>query len=173
MTIPEAAVEETGTQPEDDGKMYCAVHPNVETNLRCNRCGRPMCTKCAVQTPVGYRCKQCVRQQQDTFFNAQTLDYMIAGGVSLVISFLAAFFLSRIGWFFIAFFISPAAGGLIGTVVLRLTGKRRGRYTGLVVSVCVVLGALPFLLVNPLAIGIYLFMATGTAAAQFGLRLTA
>ena len=35
-----------------------------------------------------------------------------------------------------------------------------------------VLGALPFLLLNPLSIGIYLFMATGAAVAQFGLRLT-
>lgn len=152
--------------------VYCTVHPSVEAHLRCNRCGRPMCTKCAVLTPVGYRCKECVRQQQDKFFTAQVLDYIIAAVASLVISFGAAFFLSRIGGFFIiAFFIAPAAGALIGRIVLSLTGKRRGRYTGAVVGTGVVLGALPFLLFNPIIILIYLLMATGTAVAQFGLRL--
>jgi hypothetical protein len=172
MTIPEK-VDTTSEQDRDDGVMVCTVHPNIETSLRCNKCGRPMCTKCAVQTPVGYRCRECVRKQQNVFFDAQMIDYLIAAGVSLALSFMAAMFLSRIGWFFLAFILAPAAGALIGTVVLRLTGKRRGRYTGAVVGTCVVLGALPFLLVNPLTIGIYLFMATGAAAAQFGLRLTA
>ncbi|MBN1966844.1 MAG: hypothetical protein JW910_19480 [Anaerolineae bacterium] len=170
MTIPET-VHDPAAREEDEGVLYCTVHPDIETGLRCNRCGRPMCTRCAVKTPVGYRCRECVREHQDKFFNAQVMDYLIAAGVSLVISFFAAALLARIGWFFIAFFISPAAGGLIGTVVWRLTGKRRGRYTAAVVGTCVVLGALPFLLVNPLSVGIYLFMATGASVAPFGLRL--
>ena len=45
-------------------KMYCYNHPQRETVLRCNRCERPMCTSCAVLTPTGYRCKECVRGQQ-------------------------------------------------------------------------------------------------------------
>jgi hypothetical protein len=156
----------------DSDKMYCTVHPTVETNIRCNRCGRPMCSKCAVQTPVGYRCKQCVRQQQDKFFNAQVIDYIITTVVSLVIGFGAAFVMSLIGCFFVAFFIGPAVGGLIGQIIFRLTRKRRGRYTGMLVGTCIVVSALPFLLFNPLGIGIYLFMATSTAVAQFGLRLS-
>ncbi|HML22713.1 MAG TPA: B-box zinc finger protein [Aggregatilinea sp.] len=155
----------------EDEVVYCTVHPNVEATLRCNRCGRPMCTRCAVLTPVGYRCKQCVRQQQDTFFNAQFYDYLIAAGASVVISFVAAFFLSRIGFFYIAFLAAPAAGAAIGGVVRTLTGKRRGRYTAMIVGAGVALGALPLLMFNPLTIIIYLFLATGTAAAQFGLRL--
>ena len=35
---------------------YCANHPGVETSLRCNKCGKPICAKCAVRTPTGYRC---------------------------------------------------------------------------------------------------------------------
>src|SRR5688572_1451926 len=45
---------------ETDGRTFCAIHTSVETTLRCNKCGRYMCVKCAVRTPVGYRCKQCV-----------------------------------------------------------------------------------------------------------------
>ncbi len=168
MTVPER-LDDTDTQEE---LVYCTVHPTIATSLRCNRCGRPMCTRCAVKTPVGYRCRECVREQQDKFFDAQMRDYLIAGVVALVMSFVAAAILARIGWFIIVFFLAPAAGGLIGRAIFRLTGRRRGRYTGAVVGTCVVLGALPFLLLNPLSIGIYLFVATGAAVAQFGLRLT-
>ena len=161
MTVPEA----------DNERVFCTVHPNVETSLRCNRCGRPMCTRCAVRTPVGYRCRQCVRAQQDTFFNAQIMDYIMAGGASLFLSLIAAMIIARIGWFYIAIFLSPVAGGLIGTAVWNLIGKRRGRYTVLVVGTCVVLGGLPFLLFNPFSVGIYLFIATGAAVARFQLKL--
>ncbi len=152
-------------------KLYCTVHPDVETTLRCNRCGRPMCTRCAVRTPVGYRCKECVRAQQDRFFDAQMRDYLIAAAASLVLSFVAAGIVALLGWFYFAFFLSPAAGALIGAVVWRLTGRRRGRYTALVVGGAVALGALPFLPSNLLAIGIYLALATSTAVARFQLRL--
>ena len=130
-----------------------------------------MCTKCAVRTPVGYRCKQCVRQQQDVFFDAQMLDYLIAGAVSAVLSFIAAAIIARLGFFLLAFILSPAAGGIIGSVVWSITRKRRGRHTATIVGAAVVLGALPLLLSNVLAIGIYLFMATSAAVARFQLKL--
>ncbi len=168
MTIPER-VDETHTD-EATETLFCTVHPTIATTLRCNRCGRPMCTKCAVKTPVGYRCRQCVREQQDKFFNAQVLDYIVAAVVSLVISFFAAAIVARL-WILLAFLLSPAAGGVIASVVWILTKKRRGRYTPIVIGTSVILGALPFLLVNPLSVGIYLFMATGAAVARYRLTL--
>lgn len=169
MTFSEPANGVNGVNAEEVA-LYCTVHPTVETTLRCNRCGRPMCTKCAVKTPVGYRCKQCVREQQDKFFDAHLIDYMIAVGVSLVISFLAAAVIARL-WVLLAVFLSPAVGGVIGTIVWRLTSKRRGRYIALAVAIGVIVGALPFLLLNLFSIGIYLVMATGAAAARFRLSL--
>ena len=41
--------------------MKCALHPDVETNLRCGKCEKPICPRCMVQTPVGARCKECAR----------------------------------------------------------------------------------------------------------------
>lgn len=169
MTMSEQPVEGYAA---GDGVVYCTVHPTMATQLRCNRCGRPMCSKCAVRTPVGYRCKECVRQQQDKFFDAQMLDYIVAAVFSLVLSFLAAAILARLG-FFIVLLAGPAIGGLIGRVIFRLTRKRRGRYTPFVVGAGVVLGALPFVLLNPLSVGLYIVLATGVAAGQFGLRLSA
>lgn len=37
----------------------CADHPDTETRLRCSRCGKPICPRCAVRTPVGMRCPDC------------------------------------------------------------------------------------------------------------------
>ena len=62
--------------------MYCANHPETETLLRCNKCNKPICLKCAVQTPVGYRCRECVRGQQDVYYNATSTDNLIAFGVA-------------------------------------------------------------------------------------------
>ena len=41
--------------------MKCAAHPDIETNLRCGKCGTPVCPKCMVPGPVGVRCPQCAR----------------------------------------------------------------------------------------------------------------
>jgi hypothetical protein len=41
------------------GPTQCAYHPNTETRLRCSRCGKPICPRCAVRTPVGLRCPDC------------------------------------------------------------------------------------------------------------------
>lgn len=174
MTIPDT--ELISTPETEDEVVTCPVHPKEVATLRCNRCGRPMCTKCAVRTPVGYRCRECVRQQQDKFFDAQALDYVIAGVVSVAISLVGAYLLAqfRFGFFiiFIAFFVSSAVGGAIGAIVRALTRKRRGRYTPLVVAAGVIIGALPALLINPLMAVVFMFLATGTATAQFGQRLT-
>ncbi|HYN88142.1 MAG TPA: tetratricopeptide repeat protein, partial [Ardenticatenaceae bacterium] len=52
----EGALAERATEE----MLHCSVHPDRETMLRCNRCGRPMCPECAVRTPVGLRCRECV-----------------------------------------------------------------------------------------------------------------
>jgi membrane associated rhomboid family serine protease len=37
----------------------CYRHPGRETGLSCSNCGRPICTDCITQTPVGLRCPEC------------------------------------------------------------------------------------------------------------------
>src|SRR5918998_6686415 len=41
------------------GQVRCTYHPNVMTGLRCSRCGKPICPRCGVRTPVGLRCPDC------------------------------------------------------------------------------------------------------------------
>ena len=122
---------------------YCAVHPDRETGLRCNKCGRYMCADCAVPTPVGYRCRQCVRQHEDKFFAGTNTDYAIVFAVSAVLAAVGFFGVNLIGGFllFIILLAIPI-GGAIGEVALRLTGRRRGRYSGQVAIAGVVAGVL-------------------------------
>ena len=54
----------------------CYKHPNRETLICCNQCGRPICMDCAVSTPTGYRCKECVKEQQKKFNTAVSRDYV-------------------------------------------------------------------------------------------------
>jgi len=137
---------------ESEGTLYCVNHPKTETRLRCNRCGNPICPKCAVRTPVGFRCRQCIKGQQAVFYSATPVDYVIAVVIGLVASTIAAFIISAVGLFF-SFFLAPVAGGVIAEVVRWATGRRRGRWVWLVVSACVVVGALVAALGSMLSAG--------------------
>jgi hypothetical protein len=160
--------------------LYCYVHPDRATTLRCNRCERPICTEDAVRTPTGYRCRNCVREMQKNFETAVWYDYLvgllstallslIASGLISVISFVSGFFL----WF-IVFALAAGIGAFIGDIVLRLIRKRRSRPLFAVIAAGVILGALPvviFLVVTgnifPLiSEGIFVFVATPTVYAR-------
>jgi hypothetical protein len=145
--------------------LVCIHHSTRETSLRCNRCGVPICTSCAVRTPVGFRCKECVKAQQSIFFTARWGDYPLAALIALVLSVPAAVLAGMVGWWF-ALIISPLAGGLIGGLVHRAIGRRRGQWIWLTVGACVALGALAAIIVNPssiIAAGVYAVTATGAA----------
>ncbi len=137
MTVP----YDTEPNVAPDEKTYCAVHPTVETSLRCNRCGRYMCVRCAVPTPVGYRCRECVYQQQDAFYKATQRDYLVAAGIAFGLSLPIGFIIPRI-FLLGVLLLSFPAGALIGDVALRAAGKRRGRYLWMVVVGSILLGAL-------------------------------
>lgn len=122
---------------------FCEVHPDRETSLRCNKCGRLMCVECAVPTPVGYRCKQCVRQHEDKFFTAGSNDYAIIAAVCAGLTGVGGFIVSLIGgWLLFMAIIAIPVGGAIGEMALRATQRRRGRYSPQIAGAASVLGGL-------------------------------
>lgn len=129
-------------QPIVEELTYCEVHPDRETALRCNKCGRLMCAECAVLTPVGYRCRECVRQHEDKFFNANQYDYMIVFGVSAALAAIGGVIASAIGFLLFIIILSIPVGGAIGEVALRATQRRRGRYSAQIAAAGVVAGGL-------------------------------
>ncbi|MFQ5611464.1 MAG: tetratricopeptide repeat protein [Anaerolineae bacterium] len=164
----------------EDTLLVCYRHPETETGLRCNRCGKPICVKCANRTPVGFRCPDCIREQQNKFYTGTNLDYVIAAVIALPLSLVAAavftFFIGGIGFFalFIGFIAAPFVSGIIAEAVRRAVGKRRSRYLPHVVAGSLILATLPFILLlllggnlfGLIAPGLLLFLGTGTIMAR-------
>ena len=140
--------------------LYCYVHPNRETSLRCNNCNRPICAQCAVRTPTGYRCRECVKGQQRVFNTSEWYDYVSGFIIAALLSAVAAFLVTLIGgigffgWFLIAAG-APTAGVFIAEGVRMVTGKRRSRPLFITVVAGVVLGALPVILVQALRLEMF------------------
>lgn len=110
-----------------DQPLVCANHPSRETSLRCNRCNKPICTTCAVHTPVGYRCRECVRGQQAVFNTAQWWDYIIAFVITTVGVGIGVALLGRL-FFWLGFILAPIIGGGLAELIRFVIGRRRSRY---------------------------------------------
>jgi len=122
---------------------YCEVHPDRETALRCNKCGRYMCPECAVQTPVGYRCRQCVRQHEDKFYKGTQSDDVKVFAVCAGLMAVAGGIMSAIGFgLFLALIVGFPVGGAISEVALRAVERRRGRYSGQIGAAGAAIGGL-------------------------------
>ncbi|MBI3151048.1 MAG: hypothetical protein HYZ21_02855 [Chloroflexi bacterium] len=171
----------------DSTLTYCYAHPTRETSLRCKRCDRPMCVSCAVRTPTGYVCKDCVRQQQKTFDTAMWYDYLIGFGVTFVLSLIASSLTGLVATFlgfytiFIAVGIGGGAGAFIANIALRAVNKRRSKALYIACAVGVVIGALPVMLVlffmgqifSLVALGVYIVIVTPTVYSRIsGIQLT-
>lgn len=129
--------------------LYCYIHPNRATVLRCNRCERPICTEDAIRTPTGYRCPNCIREQQKVFDTAQWRDYVVAFIVAAVGSAIASGLVLLVSGFFFGLgvlFLAPGAGALIGNLVLSATARRRSKALFATAAAGVIAGALPALL---------------------------
>jgi len=52
---------------------FCPRHPDRESYVRCQRCGRPTCPECQRPAAVGVQCVDCVKEQAKTVRSAQTV----------------------------------------------------------------------------------------------------
>jgi hypothetical protein len=126
---------------ESPPQMYCANHPSVATSLRCNKCEKPICAKCAVLTPTGYRCRECVKEQQRIFETAMWYDYPLIFIVVAVLAYLGSLIAARIGFFTIL--LAPFAGGIIAEAARLVTRRRRSKKLFLLAAIAAVVGCLP------------------------------
>ncbi len=115
---------EPSTGAQGSGEVPCSYHPTVMTRLRCSRCGKPICPKCGVRTPVGLRCPECAGVRGLPTYRAdQTVITRAAvfGGGAAVAAALPWLFMP--GW---AFYLTLLTAFGVTEVVSRKADHKRG-----------------------------------------------
>jgi hypothetical protein len=131
--------------------MKCSYHPDVETNLSCGKCGKPICPKCMVSTPVGARCPDCAKMTRLPTYYLSTRHYLIASGTALGMALATGLVWGLLrGVLPYIIFNVIVAGGVgyaIGEVVGRAVNRKRGKWLALIGAVAVplsYLASIPF-----------------------------
>jgi len=126
--------------------MRCATHPEVETNLRCGKCGKPICPKCLVQTPVGARCPDCAKLYKLPTYQVSTKHYLRAAGTGLGMAIACGIVWGLIEWvvpfFSINLLLAPGAGYAIGEVISRSVNRKRGTSLAVIAGIALVISYL-------------------------------
>ncbi len=118
--------------------MHCEVHPQVETNLACSKCGKPICPRCLVQTPVGARCRECARLKGVPMYQVSPryLLQATAAGIALALPAGLVWYLFNGGILgFFAFFAAIGVGYGVGEGISYSVNRKRGTVLQ-VVAVC-------------------------------------
>ena len=156
--------------------MRCATHPEVETNLRCGKCNKPICPKCLVQTPVGARCQDCAQLHKLPTYRVSTQYYLRAIGTGLGMAIVCGIVWGVIGrsvpFFYLNLLLAPAIGYAVGEVISLSVNRKRGTGLAIVAGIAIVISylvsifsfqGLPFGLFNIVfdlvALGLGIFVA--------------
>ncbi|MBI4494372.1 MAG: hypothetical protein HY690_16435 [Chloroflexi bacterium] len=121
---------------------YCATHPRVESYLRCSRCGKSICPRCMVQSPVGARCRDCARQRRLPVFVAGPLDLARGLGAGLAVGLLGGALLATPWLRFFHIFLILGLGYLVGRAVTAAANRKRAASLAVMAAASVVVGVL-------------------------------
>jgi len=154
--------------------LRCATHPDVETGLRCGKCGKPICPKCMVQTPVGARCRECARLYKLPTYRVSSVYYLRAAGTALGMAIVVGLIWGIIEGFLLSYFfgifsliLAAGVGYAIGEVVSLSVNKKRGPWLAVVGS----LGMVIAYLVNIFSFGSFPFSPLGIVFDLIGLGI--
>ena len=114
----------TDERPVTAGEVRCSYHPDVMTGLRCSRCGKPICPRCAVRTPVGLRCPDCAGVRGLPTYATSSTVLVRAGAAGLAL----AVAIGVIWGFFPdwGFYLALALGFGVAEVIARFANNKRG-----------------------------------------------
>jgi membrane associated rhomboid family serine protease len=59
------------TQLPDSPANYCYRHPDRQSFVLCQRCGRTICPQCQTQAAVGVHCPECVKESRQSMPNTR------------------------------------------------------------------------------------------------------
>jgi hypothetical protein len=109
--------------------MQCATHPGIETELACSRCGKPICARCLVHTPVGARCRECANVRRIPTYNigGATFARAVASALGAAISIgIAWWIFNPLSYFFFGVIVGLAVGFAVGEIVSVGTNRKAG-----------------------------------------------
>ena len=70
---------------DETGQTVCYRHSDTPTKLRCSRCDRPICGRCATPASVGQHCPECVAEARQTAPKVKgTLQAMAPGTYAII-----------------------------------------------------------------------------------------
>ena len=121
--------------------MRCATHPNVETELRCATCGKPICPDCMVETPVGMKCREHGLQPIPPLYRVSPAGYGAAVLAGLVLSAIAGAVALRFPYLILLLVGGVVAGRLIGEAMSYSSGWKRGPRLAAVAALTIAVGA--------------------------------
>ena len=119
----------------------CTFHPGIETEVRCTECERYICPKDMVETPVGYKCRECARPARSQYVVVkprQLVRAIIVGGAVGVFGGIVMAFLS---FGFFGLFLGFIWGSMTAEATRRASGGHREWTVGIVAVAAIVLGA--------------------------------
>jgi len=123
--------------------MKCTFHPDVETNLRCGKCGKPICPKCLVQTPVGARCPDCAKLYKLPTYQVSATYFLRAigtgAGMAIVGGVIWGVVRGLVPFFYLNLLLAPAVGYAIGEVISLSVNRKRGAILAIIAGVAVAL----------------------------------
>lgn len=155
--MPATATADAASKASDT--LFCYLHPDRETGLRCTSCNRPICAECVRPAAVGQLCPECAKARRPVNYQVSAADCAAAAAVtavySIIVSTFALLLLGGIGLFglLVALLLGPVAGDALVRLIDRLTRSKRGRLMQITVGVAYVAG--------------FLFMLAGLAAVLF------
>ena len=109
---------------------FCETHKDIETALKCSRCGKAICPYCMIQTPVGARCRICANLQKlpvaTISLRRFIVTLLITILLSAVIGTLWGYFLPEIrGILFLPMIVPLGVGYVIGETISVISNRKR------------------------------------------------
>ncbi|TLM87870.1 MAG: hypothetical protein FDZ75_06955, partial [Actinobacteria bacterium] len=120
----------------------CSYHPDVETEMTCAECGKPICPKEMVLTPVGYKCPEDARPKRSQYIYVKPEQVVRALAAGIGGGLLGGWLLGVIAWG--GFLLGILWGSITAEAVRRASGGHRGGTVAIAAVGGIVLGWLVF-----------------------------
>lgn len=111
----------------------CSYHPDVETELTCTQCGKPICPKEMVLTPVGYKCPDDARMKRAQYTFVKPHQFLRALAAAVGVGVLGGLVLGAIA--FGGLWLGLIWGSVMAEAVRRASGGHRGVEVGVAAAI--------------------------------------